>query len=72
MQHLHYLLTNIHSLSFTVLAEMDRIGCDMFMDIHGDELLPYNFILGSEAVPQWGPRLQALQQSFCEEFQKVR
>lgn len=53
---------------------MDRVGVDMLMDIHGDELLPYNFILGSEAVPAWdaSPRLKHLQDTFCEAFQQVQ
>ena len=34
-----------------VLAEMDRVGCDFNLDVHGDEGLPYNFIAGYEGIP---------------------
>lgn len=49
------------------------VGCDMFMDIHGDEALPYNFISGSEGVPKWqnGPRLAELQSMFVQALMQV-
>eukprot|EP00428_Durinskia_dybowskii_P061189 CAMPEP_0170384754 /NCGR_PEP_ID=MMETSP0117_2-20130122/16162_1 /TAXON_ID=400756 /ORGANISM="Durinskia baltica, Strain CSIRO CS-38" /LENGTH=367 /DNA_ID=CAMNT_0010640515 /DNA_START=149 /DNA_END=1252 /DNA_ORIENTATION=- len=56
---------------YHVLAEMDRVGCDMCMDIHGDETLPYNFLSGSEGLPKWGPRLKMLQDHFTEAFLKA-
>jgi murein tripeptide amidase MpaA len=34
-----------------VLAEMKKTGVDLFLDMHGDEDLPYNFIAGAEGVP---------------------
>mmetsp|Transcript_15945 Transcript_15945/g.32298 ORF Transcript_15945/g.32298 Transcript_15945/m.32298 type:complete len:126 (+) Transcript_15945:2-379(+) len=45
----------------------------MCMDIHGDENLPYNFILGAEAIPAWNasPRLKSLQDAFCTAFMKA-
>ena len=36
-----------------VLDEMERTGVDFFLDMHGDEGLPYNFIAGAEGVPGW-------------------
>ena len=36
-----------------VLQEMEKTGCDLFLDVHGDEGLPYNFIAGAEGVPGW-------------------
>ncbi|PID45007.1 MAG: hypothetical protein CSB47_10195 [Proteobacteria bacterium] len=36
---------------FYVQREMERIGCDLFLDIHGDETLPWNFIAGQEGLP---------------------
>jgi len=56
---------------YHVLHEMDRVGCDLFMDIHGDETLPYNFLSGSEGVPKWGERLKKLQDTFALEFKKA-
>ena len=46
-----------------VLNAMRKNGVDLFLDMHGDEALPYNFIAGSEGMPgfseQDDARLQA-------------
>ena len=44
---------------------MDKIGCDMFMDVHGDESISYNFICGNY-TGKWGPRLEELQEKFLD------
>ena len=36
---------------FYTLAAMKETGVDLFLDVHGDEALPYNFIAGSEGAP---------------------
>ena len=36
-----------------VLDAMEETGVDFFLDMHGDEGLPYNFIAGAEGVPGW-------------------
>lgn len=43
-----------------VLEHSDAIGCDLFMDCHGDETLPYNFVSGMEGCAVWGPRIEGL------------
>jgi murein tripeptide amidase MpaA len=48
---------------FTVLEKMKETGCDVFLDIHGEEVLPYNFLV-QPSVPNWGPRLEALHGAF--------
>jgi murein tripeptide amidase MpaA len=48
-----------------VLAEMDRTGVALGLDIHGDEELPWNFPSGAESTPGWDDRRQALQDRFC-------
>jgi murein tripeptide amidase MpaA len=45
---------------YVVWQKMLETGVDFFLDVHGDEELPYNFISGAEWVAPWGPRLQAL------------
>lgn len=45
-------------------AAMRATGCDLFLDIHGDETLPYVFIDGSHMVPGYGERNLALQAQF--------
>lgn len=56
---------------FHVLAECDRVGCDLFIDVHGDEELPHNFVSGMEGCPVWGPRLEGLQRHFCEAWKRA-
>jgi murein tripeptide amidase MpaA len=55
---------------FHVLREMDASGVDFFIDVHGDEGLPYNFISGAEGCPNWGPRMQALQGLFVRAYER--
>lgn len=43
---------------------MKRFGADLFLDIHGDETLPYVFIDGSHMVPGYGERNIARQRAF--------
>lgn len=50
-----------------VLDKMDEVGCDVFLDIHGDEVLPYNF-LAQSVVPNWGPRLESLHGAFLAAY----
>jgi len=45
---------------YHILQKMDQTGCDVFLDIHGDEALPFNFLAGSEGCPNWSTRLQHL------------
>ena len=46
---------------YWVEKRMAETGCDLFIDVHGDEALPYNFIAGNEGIPAWDDRLQRLQ-----------
>jgi murein tripeptide amidase MpaA len=42
-----------------VKAHMATTGVDFFMDVHGDETLPYNFIAGTEGLAEWSGADQA-------------
>jgi murein tripeptide amidase MpaA len=53
---------------YSVLQRMDQTGVDAFVDIHGDEELPFNFLSGSEGTLHWGPRLQGLHGAFCAAY----
>ena len=55
---------------YCVLAKMDETGVDMFLDIHGDEELPYNFLSGADLVPKWGKRMESLHGSFCAAYSR--
>ena len=56
---------------FFVLREMDRTGCDFFLDVHGDEELPHNFLAGAQGCPKWSPRHAKLLQTFAEAYQRA-
>ncbi|WP_295959327.1 M14-type cytosolic carboxypeptidase [Rhodoferax sp.] len=49
---------------FHVRQKMQQVGLDLFLDAHGDENLPYNFVVGTEATPGYSPRIEALQDTF--------
>jgi murein tripeptide amidase MpaA len=44
---------------------MHERGVDFFLDVHGDELLPYVFTQGTEGIPHRTPRLAELEAQFC-------
>ncbi|HQX58957.1 MAG TPA: M14-type cytosolic carboxypeptidase [Burkholderiaceae bacterium] len=55
---------------------MQNTSVDLFLDIHGDEALPYNFVAGAEGIVNFTPRLQQLTNAFksawiasCPDFQ---
>ena len=43
---------------------MHETGVDFFLDVHGDEALPYNFIAGAEGVPSWTDDMDRELQAF--------
>ena len=49
---------------YLVREKMLEIGVDMFLDIHGDENLPYNFVAGAEGVPSYNEKMAALETAF--------
>ncbi|EKY4212838.1 hypothetical protein ACS83_10750 [Vibrio alginolyticus] len=49
---------------YLVRQRMLETGVDMFLDIHGDEAIPYNFVAGSEGIPSYDENLAALETSF--------
>ena len=53
---------------FLVLNKMKQTGCDLFLDIHGDEGLPYVFVAGSESLETFGEKERAEQQRFVDAF----
>jgi murein tripeptide amidase MpaA len=53
---------------FHVRNLMDEYGCDLNLDIHGDETLPYNFISGIEGIPSFDERLKNLSKNFIQSW----
>ncbi|MEC5217506.1 murein tripeptide amidase MpaA [Actimicrobium sp. GrIS 1.19] len=53
---------------FAVRALMHQTGCDLFLDVHGDEGLPYVFVAGSEMLDGFSDEQMAAQQRFVDSF----
>ena len=53
---------------YHTLKQIVKEGCDAFVDVHGDELIPYAFLSGMEGSPQWGSRLKGLQGLFTSSY----
>jgi murein tripeptide amidase MpaA len=53
---------------YYVKAKMQETGCDLFLDVHGDEGLPYVFVAGSEALPSFTAAQAAQEKQFAEDF----
>ena len=49
---------------YLVRNKMLAIGVDMFLDVHGDEALPVNFVAGCEGVVAYDARHKALEDKF--------
>lgn len=49
---------------FLVKQKMQQTGVDLFLDVHGDEALPYNFVAGCEGNPNYNQRLKELENCF--------
>jgi murein tripeptide amidase MpaA len=47
------------------------LGCDLFLDIHGDEALPYVFVAGSEMLPGFTEKQAEEQAAFIECFKQA-
>lgn len=53
---------------FYVREKMLETGVDLFLDIHGDESLPYIFVAGTEGVPTYNARIAGLENRFKAAF----
>ena len=56
---------------YLVKNKMHETGCDLFLDVHGDETLPYNFVAGCEMLDGFTERQQHEQQGFIDSFVKA-
>ncbi|SBS35342.1 Zinc carboxypeptidase [Marinomonas aquimarina] len=54
-----------------VQKKMSETGVDLFLDIHGDETLPVNFVDGCEGVPNFDQRMADMEAIFEEIFTAV-
>jgi len=44
---------------FLVREEMRKTGVDLFLDVHGDEAIPNNFLVSAHGIPSWSDVHQA-------------
>lgn len=51
-----------------VQAKMQETGVDLFLDIHGDENIPYVFLNGSQGVPNYDERIERLEAAFQQQL----
>ena len=56
---------------FLVKQAMQESGVDLFLDVHGDETLPYNFIAGTEGLNNWNSSEQAKLNFYKAELAKL-
>jgi murein tripeptide amidase MpaA len=47
-----------------VRSHMQATGVDWCLDVHGDEVLPYNFLIGTSGIPSYSTRLAELADGF--------
>lgn len=56
---------------FLVREAMTKTGVDMYLDIHGDEAIPYNFVAGCEGNPSYSERIESLENDFKQALLSV-
>ena len=44
---------------FAVRNKMRETGVDFFLDVHGDEAIPNNFLVSAHGIPSWNTDMQA-------------
>jgi murein tripeptide amidase MpaA len=53
---------------FAVRQKIHDTGCDLFLDVHGDEALPYVFVAGSEMLENFDAGQAQQQQRFIDHY----
>ncbi|PHQ69984.1 MAG: hypothetical protein COB93_06625 [Sneathiella sp.] len=56
---------------YVVREKMHQTGVDFCLDVHGDETLPYNFLIGTQGIPGWDTRRDMLLTDFKRTWQLV-
>ncbi|GLS84384.1 M14 family metallopeptidase [Paraferrimonas haliotis] len=51
---------------FLTIEKMKQVGVDFYLDVHGDEGLPYVFIAGGEGIPAWNNDMAKEQACFLD------
>lgn len=56
---------------YHVKNKMDETGVDLFLDIHGDEGLPYNFVSSIEGIPSFNEKLARNLKNFLAHWEQI-
>ncbi len=56
---------------FCVIEQMKKQGVDLFLDIHGDEALPCNFIAGQAGAPTVTEDILAAEEQFKQDLRRA-
>ena len=56
---------------YLVRERMQQTGVALSLDVHGDETLPYNFIAGTQGIPDWTPERDAELEFFRATYQAL-
>lgn len=56
---------------FLVRNRMRETGVDFFLDVHGDEAIPNNFLNSARGIPSWDDEHESRYQTFCEQLLDV-
>jgi murein tripeptide amidase MpaA len=56
---------------YLVRQKMQETGVDLFLDVHGDEGLPYVFLAGCEGIPSYDNKHQELESHFKLAFMQA-
>ncbi len=54
-----------------VKHKIHQTGCNLFLDVHGDEALPYVFVAGCEMLEGFSERQAKEQQAFIDAFKRA-
>ena len=53
---------------FLTQQKMHETGVDLFIDCHGDEAIPYVFLVDNQGIPAYSPRLAKLEAGFKQQL----
>lgn len=56
---------------FLVRQKMHETGVDLSLDVHGDEALAYNFIAGTNGIPDWTSKQEQMLEKYKSNLMQV-
>lgn len=56
---------------YLLTQQMQQVGVNFCLDVHGDEALPYNFIAGAQGIPSWNDTLNDINDRFGNAMMKA-